>query len=148
MFLLAALDEEGSGFAKKDVDYGHTEEVFGCSDVGALDSIAKEDIAHDEEIDIAAMCGDNDQRTLILIMCFDLRNRILINHYSLINRLKQFSQKPSEHADRVHRVVTKHLHTHLLCNFIQLLLCLFKRSRSILQFQHTLLHHSFDRFFD
>ncbi len=56
-------------------------------------------------------------------------------------------QKPTKHTNRLHRIVTKHLHTHLFCNFSQLLLGLLIWDRCILYFHHILLDDRFNCFF-
>ncbi len=61
-----------------------------------LNAITEEDIAHNEKVDVAAVGWDNDKRTIILVMSFYLRNRVLIDHNSLINRSEQFGQEPSK----------------------------------------------------
>lgn len=132
VFLLVALDEESSGLPQQDVDHCHVEEVLGCSDVRALDSVSEEDVGHDQEVDVAPMGGNDDDGPVgLLVVVLQLAHCHFVNDDLLINGSEDFMQKPGKHSDRTHRIIAEHLHAHFLCNFVQLLLGLFIRSRSI-----------------
>ena len=82
-----------------------------------FDSISKEDITHDKEINVAAMRRDDDNRSIVLVVAFYFSNIRFVDYYLFINIAEQLMQKPSKHAYRPHRVIAKHLHTQLLSYF-------------------------------
>ena len=112
--------EESSWFSQQDMNHRHVKKVFSCSNVGALDPISKENVWHDQKIDVRTMCRDNYYGpSFFLIMISEFGDGVFIDNYFLIYCPEDFVQKPSEASDWLHWILGKHLLTHLICNFIE-----------------------------
>ena len=46
----------------------HVQEILSRGNVGQLDIVAKEDVPHDQEIDVGSVSGDDDQWTELLFV--------------------------------------------------------------------------------
>lgn len=80
------------------------------------------------------MCGDDDDGTQIfLIVVPKFHDGNFIHNNFLINCSEYFMQEPCEPSNRVHGVLRKHLGTHLVSNFVELLLNFFICSWSLLE---------------
>lgn len=68
-----------------------------------FNSISKEYIGHNEEINIGSMGWDDNQRAIILlVMVSQFHNGCLINNYLLIYCSKNLMQKPSKSSNGAH----------------------------------------------
>jgi hypothetical protein len=68
ILLLVPLDEESPRPPQQDMHDGHIKEILSSCDVRAFHPIPKEDVAHDQEVDVAAMRGDDYQGAFIRLV--------------------------------------------------------------------------------
>lgn len=100
VLLLVPLDEEGPRPPQQDVHHGHIQEVLGSSNMGALHPVTEEDVAHDQEVDVAAMRGNYNQRPLVrLIVALKTSDGSLVHHYSLVDGAEDLVEEPGEDSD-------------------------------------------------
>lgn len=100
ILLLVPLDEEGPRPPQQDVHHGHIQEVLGSSNMGALHPVPEEDVAHDQEVDIAAMGGNYNQRPLVrLVVALKASDGSLVHHYSLVDGAEDLVEEPGEDSD-------------------------------------------------
>ncbi len=69
--------------------HSHSQKILSCSYVGTLDAVTKENIADNQEVNVAAMSRDYNERAFTLTVILDFSNVTLIDHYLLVNSAEQ-----------------------------------------------------------
>lgn len=67
----------------------HAQKILCCSYVGTFDAVTKENITDNQEVDVATMSRDYNERTFTLTVVLDFSNVTLIDHYLLVNSAEQ-----------------------------------------------------------
>lgn len=149
MLLLVTFDEEGSGFSEEDVDQGHVEEVFCGGDVGQLDLVPKEDVTHDEKVDVGPVGGnDNQGSEFLFVVVAEFEEGLSVDNYLFVNGFKNFVEEPGEESNGVHVVLRKHLKADVICGLVQFFFGFLVRDWFILQLEHSLLNQGLYGLFD
>ncbi len=81
----------------------HIQEVLSCCNMRAFDPVPEEDVAHDQEVDVATMRWNYYQRALVcLVMALQTCNGSFVDHNSFVDRPEDLVKEPGKGSDGTH----------------------------------------------